>query len=324
METGNPFIPILLTRISLLALREGNLSEAKANLQEANYRFLRYMYSSVGPYSQEILTHYLAMALVEEKAGHLNRSDSLAMETVRRSAIRLQLYLSTLSPAQRIYAISKFWRPYHQDLQRRVAERKDSALVSFGLWATYMIEFLETFTLSNSLFSDTTLTHKYLTAWKTCVKSYIRAEREKNFMQADSLMKEAQKYQAILWTQLNLPTAEATSFFDALQRRLSKREALLKVVPVKMDEKSVLIGYMVARRGKRITLDRVVFDSPEDLAVPASSQTIKATLPKGIRKLRVFTPIPLPTEFQKNLEATTGAAVSLFGQGLVWEWLVSR
>lgn len=324
MESGNPLIPILLTRMGLLALHEGNLTEAESNLREANYRFTRYMYSSVSPYSQEVLGHYAALALMEEKAGHLKRSDSLIIETVQRGITRLQLYLPALSPAQRAYAIDKFLRPYYVDLHRRLIQREDSDLVSFGLWTTYIMEFLESFSLSDSLLADTTEISQYLNNWKVCIVGYNRAEREKKFMLGDSLIKEAQKYQTLLWKKLNLPSVEATSFFDVLQRRLPKREALVKITSVKVDGKNIHIGYVVVRRRKGITLRRVVFGTANASSLSEVFQAVKAVLPKSIQRLRVFTPIALPEEFQKGLEATTGATVSIVGQGTVWTWLVSR
>lgn len=324
MASGNPVYPILLTRLGLTALQENALHEAEAYLHEAGYRFTRYIHSSISPYSPDILTYQSALAGLEERKGHTRQADSIAVETVRRSFVRMLLYLAAIEPARRTFLIDGYFRPFYTDLQRRVAERDDSALTAFGFWAGYAMEFLETFMLADSMLPGDTA-RAYLARWKICIRGYHRAEREGDISRAESLFSRAQVYQAQLWRIMELPPIEEAPFHAGLRNKIHRKDALLKLISIHTGGQTIQIGYVAYLQGKRLILRRTVSQIDETIALPADfAPDLKTVLPRRLRRLYVFAPITLPDGFQETIKDTTGATVILSRQSRVWNWLASR
>lgn len=319
LEPGSDLYPKLLNRLGLLALREANLTEAEHYLREAHYRFLKFMHSSISPYDPDIISHIGGWASLYEKQGRWRESDSAAILVLKKAFIRFQLYLPMLSFGQRTDMIEWYVKPYYLSLQERISRREDSALTAAGLWASHVMEVLEGFSVNESLFTKKPVSKEALQMWKASLLAYQRAEREGEAAQAESLLAVVQTSYAQLRMSGYLPPLEPQEFFQDLRQKLSKKEALVKVVHAG----DYYITYAVRKRRGRLLVHRQVLRGELSQLQKELPLYLQTFFPKSTRRIHIFSVIEIPRE-QLEGSKRPSRQIILHTQNPMWRWVVQR
>ncbi|MCS7152878.1 MAG: tetratricopeptide repeat protein [Bacteroidia bacterium] len=319
LETGSDFYPKLLNRLGLLALREANLIEAEYYLREAHYRFLKFMHSSISPYDPDVISHIGGWASLYEKQGRWRESDSAAILAFKKAFIRFQLYLPMLSFGQRADMIEWYVKPYYLSLQERISRREDSALTAAGLWASHVMEVLEGFSVNESLFTKKPVSQEALHRWKASLLAYQRAEREGEAAQAESLLAVAQTSYAQLRESGYLPPLEPQEFFQELGQKLSKKEALVKVVHAG----DYYIAYAVRKRRGRLLVHRQVIPGDLSQLQKELSLYLQTFFPKSTRRIHIFSVIEISLQ-QLEGSKRPSQQIIFHTQNLMWRWMAQK
>ncbi|MCX8112424.1 MAG: tetratricopeptide repeat protein [Bacteroidia bacterium] len=325
LETGNALYIHLLSRLGLIAIQEGQFTEAEHLLSEAGYRYERYVHTSVSPYSPEVLSYWAVLSALLERQNQLRASDSLAVETLRRALTRMQLFLPILCMGRKPDAMRDYLYPYYQDVQRRAGLRSDSALIVASLWANYVIEVLENFPSHDSLLKIKPAIRTLMQRWKESFYSYHKAEREGNIARAESLSAQAQAYQEELWKMLGFPSLKEADFLGALRQKLAKKTALVKVIPYSVEGDPTHIVYVVYRHRRRLIIHKQrvhVKDNPAQVWEKLT-KNILSTLKGRVNRLQLFSASEIPETVSQLLKSSAIEPITHTGES-VWSWLASR